>query len=298
MGNSFTPSSAGKTRTRFPSSPSGTARWFSMCAGECCTTSKTPRTLFRRRSLFARKAASVRHTPALASFLYGVAYRAALTLKRSAARRRTHEKRAQPLSPANPPTDLACEVEALLEEEIQRLPEKYRTAFVLCCLENQCRAEVARVLGIKEGTVSSRLDQARKILQRRLARRGVFLSAVLAAEALSQPSGATIATMVPPALLIGTTRAAAEFGAGKEPAAGVVSLKVAGLVAEVLRKSTATRLIITTALTLTLGVVAGLASFIGARPRPALQLHVHLHQLVTTASASPNRSGRANPPMS
>src|SRR5262249_24228028 len=130
--------------------------------------------------VLARKAASVRGRPALAGWLYGAAYRSALMLKRSAARRRMHEGRFRPHSPAEPCTQLAWrEVEAILEEDIQRLPEKYRIVFVLCCLESQCRAEVARRLGLKEGTVSSRLDQARKMLQRRLARRGVTLSAVL-----------------------------------------------------------------------------------------------------------------------
>src|SRR5262245_32654475 len=88
--------------------------------------------------VLARKAASVRDRPALASWLYGAAYRTALTLQRAAARRRLHEARVKPAAPANPLTDLAwCEVEALLEEEIQRLPEKYRAVFVLCCLESE-----------------------------------------------------------------------------------------------------------------------------------------------------------------
>src|SRR5262245_10235560 len=167
----------------------------------------------------AQKADSIRDRPALAGWLYGAAYRAALTLKRSAARRRAHEGRARPPAAAEPFADLAWrEVEALLEEEIQRLPEKYRAVFVLCCLESQSRAEVARRLGLREGTVSSRLDSARKQLQRRLARRGVTLSLVLGASALARPAGAQA---VRPALLAATARAAAALALGEGPVAGL-----------------------------------------------------------------------------
>jgi RNA polymerase sigma factor (sigma-70 family) len=142
--------------------------------------------------VLARNAGAVRNGQALAAWLHRAAYRIALMIRRTAARRRHREAGATVMAQQDPCTELAWrEVQALLEDEIQRLPEKYRTAFVLCCLESRGRADAARLLGVREGTLSSRLDQARKRLQRRLTRRGITLSAVLAAAALAEPVSLT-----------------------------------------------------------------------------------------------------------
>ncbi|HTU93508.1 MAG TPA: RNA polymerase sigma factor [Gemmataceae bacterium] len=180
--------------------------------------------------LLAQGATGLRKQTALAGFLHGAAYRIALAAKRSAARRRKHEgalgELTQPRSPVDPADEFSWrEVRTLLDEEIARLPEKYRTVFVLCCLEGLSQVEAARRLGMKERTLSSWLLEARKRLASRLVRRGVELTAVLAAATLAtQPASAL------PAGLMATTIKAALATAAGESLASVVSVSVAELV--------------------------------------------------------------------
>jgi RNA polymerase sigma factor (sigma-70 family) len=136
--------------------------------------------------VLARKAGTVCKKEAAGSWLYGVAYRIALSQKRTARRRRRREQQGQTREAEQPASAASLrELQAILDEEVARLPAKYRSPFVLCCLEGKSYAHAAGELGCKEGTVSSRLAEARKQLQVRLIRRGVTLSAVLCATALS-----------------------------------------------------------------------------------------------------------------
>jgi RNA polymerase sigma factor (sigma-70 family) len=171
--------------------------------------------------VLARDAASLRNGQALAAWLHRTAYRMSLTMCRALGRQRYHEGRLSATAAEDAPTEVARrEVLALLEDEIQRLPERYRMAFVLCCLEGRRRADVARLLGVAEGTLSSRLDHARKRLQHRLTGRGVTLSAALAGTAAAHSLNRLYAA---------TTHAALRFAAAGS-AAGLVSRHVATLV--------------------------------------------------------------------
>jgi RNA polymerase sigma factor (sigma-70 family) len=179
--------------------------------------------------VLARNAGSICKREALAAWLHGVAYRTAMEAKRKAARRRNHEARLGALLPKAMPSPTWDDIRVVLDEEIQRLPQTLRAAFVLCVLEGKCGPEAAAELGVKLGTLSSRLTQARKYLQQRLMRRGIELSALLADLAVADTYGKAA---VPAGLATAALRSGLLVAVGG-PAAGVIPSQVAALAAGV-----------------------------------------------------------------
>ncbi len=127
--------------------------------------------------VLARKAESVQPDK-LASWLYGVSYKVALRARTMAGRRAKHETLTATLPETPVPPDPVDD--GILDAEIANLPALYRDAVVLCELQGVSRHDAAKTLGILEGTLSSRLANARKLLAVALARRGVTMPATLA----------------------------------------------------------------------------------------------------------------------
>jgi RNA polymerase sigma factor (sigma-70 family) len=201
--------------------------------------------------VLARNTASIRRPEALVSWLYGVAYRTAMRAKRTAARRRNREARLRERTPTVTPSPTWDDVQAVLDEEVQRLPESVRSAFVLCVLNGKTERAAAAELGVKEGTLSWRVTRARQRLRKQLTRRGIQLSALLGALSLAQVGSRAA---VPAALARSTIGLGLSVAAG-EPAAAIPS-HVAALAAGVTRAMFLTKTKIAAALLLAAGLFA------------------------------------------
>jgi RNA polymerase sigma factor (sigma-70 family) len=125
--------------------------------------------------VLARKAASLRQRGLVGNWLYGVAHNTALKARAMNQKRRAKEQQGAAARVAAP--DGAWqELQGVLDEELSRLPEKYRVPVVLCDLEGKAIKEAARLLGVPQGTAASRLARGRAVLAQRLARHGIILS--------------------------------------------------------------------------------------------------------------------------
>jgi RNA polymerase sigma factor (sigma-70 family) len=182
--------------------------------------------------VLARKASSVRKRTALSGWLHRVACSICANVRRQRLRQCRHERAVQPARAVDSTAEVSWrEVQAALDEEIQRLPETYRDPLVLCYLDERTHDEAARRLGITPGALRGRLARGRRLLRNRLLRRGLSLSAALTA-GLGQ--GVARAALSPP-LVIASSRAAVLLASGQPVAAGVLSTRALTLSQEVLK---------------------------------------------------------------
>ena len=202
----------------------------------------------------------------LGPWLYGVAHRVAVRLRGRNCSLPCRLAEVD-LAPVPRRTDL-CWREAcvILHAEIDRLPDRYRLPLLLCYLEGQTRDEAAAALGVSIGTIKGRVRRGCEQLRRRLARRGVSLSAgLLVAAASSGP-----VTAGPSTLTAATIR-------------GATSPRTAELVKEVTRSMTpAIHKLIGLGLIATLGLVAA-GSVTASNPEPP-------HRPVAAAAPVPRRT--------
>lgn len=208
--------------------------------------------------VLVRRGSSIRPRGRVGNWLYGVACRVAREARRAAARRRAREARAMVRveAVASPADDLW----PVLDQELSRLPDRYRAPVVLCDVEGKTRKEAACQLGWSEGTVSSRLARARVLLARRLTRRGVGLTGVGLAAALA---GGTATAAVPGELVRTTVRVAFLLAAGSVAGAAAVAARPVLLVERVVHAMWMTRIKLALVTLLGLAAVAGLVALQG-----------------------------------
>ena len=212
--------------------------------------------------VLVRRAASIASRKLVANWLYGVARQTALKARATAARKNMRERQVTEMpQPAVAEQDLRNDL-PLLDEELTRLPDKYRVVIVLCDLEGKTRKEAARQLGCPEGTVAGRLARARALLAKRLTQRGVALSGGALAAVLAQQAASA---GVPNSVVDSTIKAASLLAAGKAAATGAISVKVAALTEGVMKAMLFTKLRAAIAVVLILGFVATGATILTCR---------------------------------
>jgi RNA polymerase sigma factor (sigma-70 family) len=213
--------------------------------------------------VLVRKAASVRKRGSAASWLYGTAARTARKLQASRARRERGCGGAEDAMPDTARDDPSWrEVRAMLDEELLRLPEKYRAPLVLCYLEGLTRDEAARRLGLSPNRLRGLLDYGRGLLRGRLSRRGVGLPAVLLAGLVVREAPAA----VPALLVVSTVKAAALTAAGRALPAGLVPARVVALTQGMVRTMLTAKLQVTSAVLLLAGFALGASAVLPSVP--------------------------------
>jgi RNA polymerase sigma factor (sigma-70 family) len=166
--------------------------------------------------VLVRRAAFLDQREPLGGWLYCVAQRLALKAKAKRALRRQRERSAKIMDHMETLDELTWqELRGVLDEEIGRLPAKYRMPIVLCYFQGRTHERAAKELDCPRNSLTNRLGRGRELLRRQLVRRGITLSSAALAVVLSEK---TAEAAVPALLAIKTAKAAASAAAGKATA--------------------------------------------------------------------------------
>ncbi len=237
-----------------------------------------------------RQAGAIRKRESVGPWLHGVAHRVASCARSAAARRRAHERRwgerHRDQGHHTEPTSGDFDLPATIHAELERLPERYRAPIVLCDLEERSLDEAARQLGWPLGTVKSRLNRGRQRLRDRLVRRGVAPGIAGLADsgssAWTRPAQAAGSVQVSPAL----AEATAGMTVGTATGSGSVPAAVLALVEGVARMMIMTRLKLTAAVAVVLGLSAIGIGALAGHPRRGGGPDAETAQVAATAPGS------------
>jgi RNA polymerase sigma factor (sigma-70 family) len=227
--------------------------------------------------ILIRKAGVIRDGQRLGPWLYGVAHRVASRARAQAIKRRAKEGTATIEAAVETRGDVERrELLAALDEEVTRLPAKFRAAVVLCDLEGMTYEEAARQLDWALGTLKSRLVTGRKRLRSRLIRRGFAPAAVtIAADLAANFARAE----VPAQLAAATARTVLCSIMGRAAAAGGISAAVRELTEGVLKAMFISRLATIGAVLLLIGTCATGLGVVAQQPRADTQYDDQIRDL-------------------
>ncbi len=207
--------------------------------------------------VLARRADVIRPRDMVGNWLYGVAYRTALKARTVRQRRRAAEKQVLDMPhPATVEKEVWSDLQPLLDQELNKLPDVYRTPVVLCDVEGRARKDVARQLG--------RLARGRQMLARRLGRRGVTLSAAALGAVLAQKAASAA---VPATLAAATAKTGALLAVG----AGVIPASVAALMSATFKSLLLNK--VTSTVSLSLAALVGMGMLVTHSSPPSPPSH-------------------------
>ena len=211
--------------------------------------------------VLVRRAGSIRDRDLVGPWLHGVAARVARRARAESSRRKARER----VAVVPEAVEAVAEVEpgwpelrALIDEEIDRLPEHHRRAVVLCDVEGLSREEAAIRLGWTPNMVRGRLERARGRLRGRLARRGLAPPGAWSALVASTP-------VPPPAPLASSTIRAALASPGGQVGAGLATAPAVALSRGVLRMMMLAKMKIGLAVLCSAGFVAAGSGMLAAQ---------------------------------
>jgi RNA polymerase sigma factor (sigma-70 family) len=214
--------------------------------------------------ILSRKAGSLYLRDSVGPWLFGTACRVARCARTAAFRRRAHEQKAAELTAPTVDDPSWDDRDAVLREELFRLPERYRLAVMMCDLYGLTQEQAARQLGWPSGTVRSRLARGRGRLRDQLTRRGLAPNAV--------PIGTSLARRgVPAALAASTVENALSFAAGRA-AMGIATSSAIAFTEGVVTVMLMSKLKLILAVVLAGGVLVGSTTLLGHRALGLLQL--------------------------
>ena len=169
----------------------------------------------------ARAAGRLGNRPTLVNWLYTVALRQSRKARVRASRRETIERSAPHPAGGSDPLDeiTGRELLQVIDDELARLPDRFRLPVLLCSVQGLSREEASAKLGWPETVVKGRLERGRRRLAARLTARGLAPSALLLAPLAS--------VVVPADLLARTIELAANPWAKSVPPT-VATLATAG----------------------------------------------------------------------